>query len=55
MELESAFEELNVLGFSLSNYVDLWKVLIVVLEVDVPPSVSETTRVKLHGTSSPQH
>jgi hypothetical protein len=55
MELESAFEEPNVLGSSLSNYVDLWKVIIVFLEVDVPPGVSETTSVKLHGTSSPQH
>jgi hypothetical protein len=43
MELENVFEELGVLGSPLSNYVDSWKVVIVSLEADVPPGVSETT------------
>jgi hypothetical protein len=43
MELESVFEELGVLGFPLSNWVDSYKVIIVSLEVDVHPGVLETT------------
>jgi hypothetical protein len=39
MELESVFEELGVLGFPLSNYVDSWKVIIVFPEANVPPGV----------------
>ncbi len=43
MELESVFEKRSVLGFPLSNGADLWKVVIVSPEVDVPPCVSKTT------------
>jgi hypothetical protein len=43
MELESVFEEPSVLGSPLSNCANLWKVIIVSLEVDVPPCVSKTT------------
>jgi hypothetical protein len=39
MELGSVFEEPSVLGSPLSNYADSWKVGIVSLKVDVPPSV----------------
>jgi len=53
MELESVFEEPGVLGSPLSNYVDLLKVVIIFLEVDVPLGVLDTTWVKLHGTSFP--
>jgi hypothetical protein len=43
MELESVFEEPGVLGYPLSNFTDSLKVVIIFPEVDVPPSVSETT------------
>jgi hypothetical protein len=43
MELESVFEKPNVLGFPLSNCANSYKVIIISLEVDVPPGVSETT------------
>jgi hypothetical protein len=43
MELESVFEELGVLGSPLSKYTNLYKVIIVSPEADVPPSVPETT------------
>jgi hypothetical protein len=43
MELESVFEKPSVLGSPLSNYADLWKVVIISLEANVPPSVSKTT------------
>ncbi len=43
MELESVFEEHGVLGYPLSDYEDSQKVVIVSLEIDVPPSVLETT------------
>jgi hypothetical protein len=43
MELESVFEEPGVLGFPLSNYAHSYKVIIVFLEANVPPGVSETT------------
>jgi hypothetical protein len=36
MELENVFEKLGVLSSPLSNCVDLWKVVIVSPEVDVP-------------------
>jgi hypothetical protein len=55
MEFESVFEKPGVLGFPLSNCTDLYKVIIIFPKANVPPSVSETTRVKLHGISSPQH
>ncbi len=42
-----------VLSSWLSDYVDSYKVVIVYPEVDVPPGVSKTTWVKLHGTSFP--
>jgi hypothetical protein len=42
MELENVFEEPGVLGSSLSNCVDSYKVVIVSLEIDVPPGVLET-------------
>ncbi len=37
------FEEPGVLGYPLSNCVDLQKVVIVSPEVDVPPGVLDTT------------
>jgi hypothetical protein len=43
MELKNVFEEPGVLGFPLSNYADLLKVVIVSPEFDVPSGVSETT------------
>jgi hypothetical protein len=43
MELESVFEELDVLGSPLSNCANSYKVVIVSLEIDVPLVVLETT------------
>jgi hypothetical protein len=51
--MENVFEEPGVLGFSLSNCANSYKVIIVSLEANVPPGVSETTQVKLHGTPCP--
>jgi hypothetical protein len=43
MELENVFKEPSVLGFPLSNcYISLL-VVIIFLEVNVPPGVLETT------------
>jgi hypothetical protein len=55
MELESVFKEPGVLGSPLSNYRDSLTIVIVYPKVDVFPSVSKTTRVKLHVASSPPH
>jgi hypothetical protein len=43
MELENVFEKPGVLGFPISNCADSLKVVLVSHQVDVPPSVSETT------------
>jgi len=43
MELESVFEEPDVLGFPLSNCADSYKVIIISPKVDVPPGVLDTT------------
>jgi hypothetical protein len=43
MELESVFEELDVLGSPLSNCIDSWNFVIIFPKVDVPPSVSKIT------------